>query len=62
MVRKRSNQATSSQTNLPDWSALIPVLPAEGARRVALYAALRRLIETGALPPGSKLPPHPRSG
>ncbi|MBZ4691041.1 MAG: Transcriptional regulator, GntR family domain / Aspartate aminotransferase [Cereibacter sp.] len=56
LVRNRSNQATSSQTNLPDWSALIPVLPAEGARRVALYAALRRLIETGALPPGSKLP------
>lgn len=46
----------SSQTNLPDWSALVPVLPAEGGRRVALYAALRRLIETGALPPGSKLP------
>lgn len=45
------------RTNVPDWSALIPVLPAGGPRRRALYAELRRLIETGALPPGTKLPP-----
>lgn len=58
MVRKSSNSPPVSQTNPPpDWSALAPVLPAGGPRRRALYAELRRLIETGALPPGSKLPP-----
>lgn len=46
-----------NQTNLPDWSALIPVLPQGGPQRRALYAALRGLIETGRLPPGAKLPP-----
>ena len=45
------------RTNLPDWSALIPILPAGGPRRRALYAELRRLIQTGALAPGTKLPP-----
>jgi GntR family transcriptional regulator / MocR family aminotransferase len=51
-----------SQTNMPDWSALIPVLPDEtgpgrAARWQRLYAKLRQLIESGALPPGAKLPP-----
>ena len=46
-----------NQTNLPDWSALVPVLPGEGPRARAVYAALRRLIEEGRLPPGAKLPP-----
>jgi GntR family transcriptional regulator/MocR family aminotransferase len=45
------------QTNFPDWSALIPVLPAGGPRREALQAELRRLIETRVLLPGQKLPP-----
>ena len=45
------------QTNSPDWSALIPVLPAEGPRRAALRAELCRLIETRVLLPGQKLPP-----
>jgi len=44
------------RTNFPDWSALIPVLPGEGPRSRELYAALRRLIETGALAAGAKLP------
>ena len=50
-----------NQTNLPDWSALVPVLvpvlPGEGPRARAVYAALRRLIEEGRLPAGAKLPP-----
>lgn len=45
------------KTNSPDWSALIPVLPAGGPRRQALRAELRRLIETRVLLPGQKLPP-----
>jgi GntR family transcriptional regulator/MocR family aminotransferase len=45
------------QTNLPDWSALIPVLPAGGPQRQALQAELKRLIETRILLPGQKLPP-----
>lgn len=45
------------RTNPPDWSALIPVLPAAGPRRDALQAELRRLIETRVLLPGQKLPP-----
>ncbi|MDO6963330.1 MocR-like pyridoxine biosynthesis transcription factor PdxR [Rhizobium alvei] len=44
------------RTNPIDWSLLIPVLPEEGPRRIALYQALRRLIESGQLPPGAKLP------
>lgn len=47
----------SDRANSPDWSALIPVLPGEGPRRAALYAELRRLIETRQLAPGAKLPP-----
>lgn len=45
------------QTNPADWSALIPVLPDRGPRRAALYTAIRRLIEAGAVPPRGKLPP-----
>ena len=43
-------------TTSADWSALIPVLPGEGPRAQALYSAIRRLIETGAVPAGAKLP------
>ncbi len=46
-----------SKTNSPDWSALIPVPSEVGPRAVALYRALRRLIETGTLARGEKLPP-----
>ena len=45
------------QTNSPDWSALIPVLPPSGPRRDALQAELRRMIEERVLLPGQKLPP-----
>lgn len=48
--------ARNSQTN-PDWSALIPVLPAHGPQRQGVYRALRDLIEGGQLAPGAKLPP-----
>ncbi|WP_018236320.1 PLP-dependent aminotransferase family protein [Ensifer sp. BR816] len=45
-----------SKTNFPDLSALIPVMPEPGKRSRALYTAIRRLIETGQLPAGAKLP------
>lgn len=45
------------QTNFPDWSALIPVLPSGGRRGRALQDEIRRLIETRVLLPGQKLPP-----
>ena len=54
--RKSTNSETKIRTNLPDWSALIPVLPPAGRRTPALYRELRRLIEAGDIPPGSKLP------
>ncbi len=44
-----------NQTNMPDWSALMPVLPGDGRGR-ELYAALARLRQTGALAAGAKLP------
>ncbi|RUW63234.1 PLP-dependent aminotransferase family protein [Mesorhizobium sp. M7A.F.Ca.US.008.03.1.1] len=56
LVDKRTNHGDKIQTNPPDWSALIPVLPGDGPRSRELYAALRRLIETGALAAGAKLP------
>ncbi|MGX7873712.1 MocR-like pyridoxine biosynthesis transcription factor PdxR [Mesorhizobium sp. ORM6] len=56
LVDKRTNPVDKIQTNSPDWSALIPVLPGDGPRSRELYAALRRLIETGALAAGAKLP------
>ena len=55
--QKSTNSYQKIRTNLPDWSALIPVLPPAGRRTPALYRELRRLIETGDIPPGSKLPP-----
>ncbi|MDH4438854.1 MAG: PLP-dependent aminotransferase family protein, partial [Rhizobium sp.] len=39
-----------------DWSAATPVLPASGPRRLALYKALRGMIESGQMKPGDKLP------
>lgn len=45
------------QTNLPDLSGMVPVLPDHGPRPRALYSALRRMIEAGQLRPGTKLPP-----
>ena len=39
-----------------DWSAATPVLPASGPRRLALYKALRTMIESGQMKPGDKLP------
>ena len=56
LVRKRSNSVQIERTNPSDWSALVPALSKDGPRRVALYGALRRSIETGALAPGAKLP------
>jgi GntR family transcriptional regulator / MocR family aminotransferase len=56
LVRKRSNPERNNPTNPPDWSALMPVLPGEGPRIRELYAAIRRLIETGMAAPGAKLP------
>ncbi|GEO83403.1 MULTISPECIES: PLP-dependent aminotransferase family protein [Alphaproteobacteria] len=44
------------RTNISDWSASVPILPKAGPRRLALYGELRRLIEAGSLPAGSKLP------
>lgn len=55
--RESTNPERNSRTNPADWSALIPVLPAAGRRIPALYRELRRLIEEGGIPPGSKLPP-----
>ncbi|QRI63258.1 PLP-dependent aminotransferase family protein [Shinella sp. PSBB067] len=55
--RKSTNSKGNSRTNPPDWSALVPVLPATGRRTPALYRELRRLIEAGDIAPGSKLPP-----
>lgn len=53
--------AKRNKTNMPDWSGLIPLMPAAsdlpGSRARGVYAALRRAIETGRLPPGAKLPP-----
>ncbi len=57
MDQERSNDLQKPQTNSPDWSALIPVLPPDGPRRDALQAELRRMIETRVLLPGQKLPP-----
>jgi GntR family transcriptional regulator/MocR family aminotransferase len=57
LVRNSSNYDGKNKTNFPDWSALVPVLPEDGPRTNALYRAIRRLIETGAVPPGGKLPP-----
>ena len=39
LVQKSSNSAQKYQTNLADWSALIPVLPSDGPQTAALYAA-----------------------
>ena len=55
--RTSTNSDQKIRTNSPDWSALVPVLPAAGKRMPALYRELRRLIEAGDVPPGSKLPP-----
>ncbi|MFC3076117.1 MocR-like pyridoxine biosynthesis transcription factor PdxR [Shinella pollutisoli] len=55
--RKSTNSVRKTRTNPSDWSALVPVLPAAGRRTPALYRELRRLIEAGDVPPGSKLPP-----
>ncbi|WP_183807066.1 PLP-dependent aminotransferase family protein [Mycoplana azooxidifex] len=57
LVRNSSNSILKKKANLPDWSALVPVLPGEGPHTQALYAAIRQLIETGTVPPGAKLPP-----
>ena len=46
----------SMKTNPIDWSQLIPILPDAGPRRIALYRALRGLIERRLLAPGTKLP------
>jgi GntR family transcriptional regulator/MocR family aminotransferase len=56
LVQERSNSVQRNRTNLADWSTLMPVLPGEGPRTRELYAAIRRLIETGLAPPGAKLP------
>jgi len=56
LARKRSNSRSKFSTNTPDWSALMPVLPGQGPRARALYAAIRGLIEAGLAPSGAKLP------
>jgi GntR family transcriptional regulator/MocR family aminotransferase len=56
LARKSTNSDSKEQTNSPDWSALVPVLPGDGPRSKALYSAIRGLIERGAVPAGAKLP------
>lgn len=56
LARKSTNSGSKYRTNSPDWSALVPVLPGAGPRSKALYSAIRRLIEAGAVPGGAKLP------
>ena len=56
LAQKRTNYEQKGQTNSPDWSALIPVLPGGGPRTRALYGAIRGLIEAGGALPGAKLP------
>lgn len=56
LAQKRTNSEPKKQTNLADWSALIPVLPGDGPRARALYGAIRGLIEAGTIPAGAKLP------
>ena len=56
LAQKRSNSGQKRQTNSPDWSVLVPVLPGGGPRARALYGAIRGLIEAGGVPPGAKLP------
>ncbi|OHV81023.1 transcriptional regulator [Ensifer sp. LCM 4579] len=56
LVQTRANSMGKNQTILPDLSALTPVMPEAGKRSRALYTAIRRLIETGQLPAGAKLP------
>jgi GntR family transcriptional regulator/MocR family aminotransferase len=56
LAHRRTNLVLKKTTNLPDWSALMPVLPGEGPRTRQLYAAIRRLIEAGVVPAGAKLP------
>ena len=56
LARKRTNSKHDLQTNSPDWSTLVPVLPGGGPRSKALYSAIRGLIERGAVPAGAKLP------
>ena len=56
LARKRTNYGSKLPTNSPDWSGLVPVLPGAGPRSQALYRAVRALIESGAVPPGAKLP------
>src|ERR1019366_9736319 len=56
LAGKRTNSRSKLPTTSADWSALIPVLPGEGPRSRALYSAIRRLMETGAVPAGAKLP------
>jgi len=48
--------ADNSRTNL-DYAALLPLRLPDGPQQMALYRALRGLIEEGALPPGARLPP-----
>ena len=56
LVRRSTNLSDKKETNPPDWSALMPVLPGTGPRSRALYAAIRAIIEAGDLPAGAKLP------
>ncbi|MEP6830895.1 MAG: PLP-dependent aminotransferase family protein [Rhizomicrobium sp.] len=56
LAQKSTNSDSKEQTNSPDWSALVPVLPGDGPRSKALYSAIRGLIESGAVPAGAKLP------
>lgn len=45
------------QTNLPDWSAMMPLSLSADHRSVGVYRAVRQAIETGQLRAGAKLPP-----
>lgn len=45
------------QTNLPDWSAMMPLSLSADHRPVGVYRAVRQAIETGQLRAGAKLPP-----
>ncbi len=57
LEQKRTTLKQKNQTNFPDWSAMMPLVPENGRKPASVYRLISRAIDKKKFECGAKLPP-----
>ncbi len=57
LEQKRTTLKQKNQTNFPDWSAMMPLVPENGRKPANVYRLIRQAIDKKQFEYGAKLPP-----